>query len=162
MATGPEPNPYLKTKVMTADPAQLRLMLFDGALKFAEQGRLGLVARDYEAAFNGISRCQQILTELISSLNPQHAPELCQKLAGLYTFMVTRLMAASHQRDPAIVEEVIKLLEYERTTWTMLLEKLARETAAPTDTPTPPAASGAPGSPNDASSLIGGTVSFQG
>ncbi len=162
MATGSEPNPYLKTKVMTADPAQLRLMLFDGALKFAEQGRQGLAARDYEAAFNGISRCQQILAELISSLNPQHAPELCQKLAGLYTFMVTRLMAASHQRDPAIVEEVIKLLEYERTTWTMLLEKLARETAAPTDTPTPPAAAGAPPSPNDPSSLIGGKVSFHG
>ncbi len=139
MTAGPEPNPYLKTKVMTAEPAELRLMLFDGALKFAEQGRQGLVARDYEAAFNGISRCQQILAELISSLNPQQAPELCQKLAGLYTFMVTRLMAASQQRDPAIVEEVIKLLEYERQTWTMLLDKLARETgtASPADTPTP-------------------------
>ncbi len=160
MATGPEPNPYLKTKVMTADRGQLRLMLFDGALKFAEQGRQGLVARDYEAAFNGISRCQQILAELLSSLKPQHAPELCQKLAGLYTFMVTRLMAASHQRNPAIVEEVIKLLEYERQTWTMLLDKLAREKSTPAGTPpsTPPAA----GSANDASSLIGGKVSFHG
>ncbi len=160
MATGPEPNPYLKTKVMTADPGQLRLMLLDGALKFAEQGRQGLVARDYEAAFNGISRCQQILAELLSSLNPQHAPDLCQKLAGLYTFMVTRLMTASQQRDPAIIEEVIKLLQYERTTWTMLLDKLAREKSTPADTPpsTPPAA----GSANDASSLIGGKVSFHG
>ncbi len=158
MSTGPEPNPYLKTKVMTADPGQLRLMLFDGALKFAEQGRQGLVARDYEAAFNGISRCQQILAELLNSLNPQQAPELCQKLAGLYTFMVTRLMTASHHRDPAIVEEVIKLLQYERETWIMLLDKLARET----DTPAPPAAPPAPGSANDASSLIGGKVSFHG
>jgi len=160
MATGPEPNPYLKTKVMTADPGQLRLMLLDGALKFAEQGRQGLVARDYEAAFNGISRCQQILAELLSSLNPQHAPDLCQKLAGLYTFMVTRLMTASHERDPAIIEEVIKLLQYELTPWTMLLHKLAREKSTPADTPpsTPPAA----GSANDASSLIGGKVSFHG
>ena len=162
MATGPEPNPYLKTKVMTADPGQLRLMLFDGALKFAEQGRQGLADRDYEAAFNGISRCQQILAELISSLNPQHAPELCQKLAGLYTFMVTRLMTASHERDPAIVEEVIKLLKYERTTWTMLLDKLAQETNTPADTPTPPTSIPAPGSANDPSGLIGGKVSFQG
>ncbi len=162
MAAGPEPNPYLKTKVMTADPAELRLMLFDGALKFAEQGRQGLVARDYEAAFNGISRCQQILAELINSLNPQQAPELCQKLAGLYTFMVTRLMKARHHRDPAIVEEVIKLLKYERETWIMLLDNLARETGTRADTPAPSAAPPAPGRPNDASSLIGGTVSFRG
>ncbi|MEO1059304.1 MAG: flagellar export chaperone FliS, partial [Actinomycetota bacterium] len=32
------PNPYLKTKVMTASPEELRLMLYDGALKFCRQG----------------------------------------------------------------------------------------------------------------------------
>ena len=53
---------------MTAGPAELRLMLFDGALKFIEQGRQGLVDKDYEAAFTGISRCQQIIAELVSRL----------------------------------------------------------------------------------------------
>ncbi len=130
MATGTEPNPYLKTKVMTAGPAELRLMLFDGALKFAEQGRQGLARKDYEAAYNGISRCQEILAELMNSLDPKHAPDLCQKLSGLYAFMMTRLMTASTERDPAIVQEVITLLEFERETWTMLLAKLAAEKAA--------------------------------
>ena len=50
MAAIPDTNPYLKTKVMTAGPAELRLMLFDGALKFAEQGRKGLADKDYERA----------------------------------------------------------------------------------------------------------------
>ncbi len=130
MAAGTDPNPYLKTKVMTAGPAELRLMLFDGAVKFAEQGRQGLAGKDYEAAYNGISRCQEILAELMNSLDPQHAPELCQKLSGLYAFMMTRLMTASTERDPAIVQEVITLLEFERETWTMLLAKLAGEKAA--------------------------------
>ncbi len=130
MATGTEPNPYLKTKVMTAGPAELRLMLFDGAVKFAEQGRQGLAAKDYEAAYNGISRCQEILAELMNSLDPKHAPDLCRKLSGLYAFMMTRLMTASSERDPEIVKEVLSLLEFERETWIMLLAKLAAEKAA--------------------------------
>ena len=151
MAAGTEPNPYLKTKVMTAGPAELRLMLFDGALKFAEQGRQGLARKDYEAAYNGISRCQEILAELMNSLDPKHAPDLCEKLSGLYTFMMTRLMAASTERDPAIVQEVITLLEFERETWLMLLEKLAGEKAAAGST------TGDPDQPAQA-----GTLSFRG
>ncbi len=160
-----EPNPYLKTKVMTAGPAELRLMLFDGALKFIEQGRRGLVDKDYEAAFTGISRCQQILAELIASLDPKHAPDLCERLTGLYTFMITRLMTASHERDPAIVEEVIKLLQFERETWVMLLDKLADEVAAASNmTRTPELGPGQPadGDAPPAPGLIGGRVSYQG
>ena len=118
---------YLRTKVMTAGPAELRMMLFDGALRFAEKGRAGLAGRDFEAAYEGISRCQQILLELINGLQPEQDPALCERLSGLYTFMYTRLIDASQERSAEIVEEVIKLLEYEQQTWSMLLEKLAEE-----------------------------------
>ena len=120
---------YLRTKVMTAGPAELRMMLFDGALRFARKGRAGLAEQDFEAAYEGISRCQQILMELINGLRPEQDPVLCERLSGLYTFLYTRLIDASRQRSPEIVEEVIKLLEYERQTWSMLLEKLAQEKA---------------------------------
>jgi len=118
---------YLRTKVMTAGPAELRLMLFDGALKFAEQGRRGLADKDYEAAYEGVSRCQQIILELINGLRPDQDPALCDRLTGLYTFLYRRLIDASRERSAKIVEEVIKLLEYERQTWVMLMEKVAEE-----------------------------------
>ena len=128
-ARTPEANTkaYLRTKIMTAGPAELRLMLFDGALKFAAQGRRGLAEKDYEAAYEGISRCQQIVLELLNGLQPEQDPELCERLSGLYTFLYTRLIDASRERSAEIVEEVIKLLEYERQTWSMLLDKLAQE-----------------------------------
>ena len=157
-----QPNPYLHTKVMTASTAELRLLLFDGALKYAEQGKAALEAVDHEAAYEGISRCQDILIELINSLQPQHSPELCQQLSSLYTFMYTRLIAAIGERSPAIVEEVLGILRYERETWSMLLERLAEENAAAgglTETPRaqPPQPAHAIGS-----SLIGGSVSVNG
>ena len=150
---------------MTAGPAELRLMLLDGALKFIGQGRQGLVDKDYEVAFSGISRCQQILAELLASLDPKHAPDLCERLTGLYTFMITRLMTASHERDPAIVDEVIKLLQFERETWLMLLDKLAKENAAASGmTRTPDLGPGQPadGDAAPVPGLIGGRVSLQG
>lgn len=130
MSTRAEPNPYLKTKVMTAGPAELRMMLLDGAVKFAHRAHRGLLDKDYEAVFEGVTRCQAILLELINSLDPDRDPDLCRRLSGLYTFMYTRLMAASHERDPQKVQEVIDLLEYERQTWAMLMEKLAGDPPA--------------------------------
>lgn len=124
------PNPYLKTKVMTAGPAELRLMLFDGAIKFAEQGKAGLVAKDFEAAYTGISRCQKIIIELINALRPEENPELCDRLSALYMFMYSRLVAASSERNTEHVDEVLNLLHYERQTWQMLLEKMAEENAS--------------------------------
>ncbi len=157
-----EPNPYLRTQVMTASPPELRLMLFDGALRFAEMGKAGLASNDAEAAFKGISRCQEILVELISSLQPEHAPDLCAKLSGLYTFMYTRLIDASRQQSPEIMDEVLKLLRFERETWAMLLKKLAAENAAAARlSATPDAEPPVPGSRRD-SPLVGGSVSVEG
>jgi len=121
------PNPYLRTKVLTARPEELRLMLFDGAIRFAGMAKDGIGSKDYEKSYEGVTRCQAILLELINSLRPEHDPELCQKLSALYTFMYTRMIEAGRQRDTAIVDEVLDLLRYERETWVLVMEQLAKE-----------------------------------
>jgi len=120
-------NPYLKTKVMTASPGELRQLLLDGAVKFARQARTGLENTDYEAVYNGVTRCQSILLELINALRPEENPDLCQRLSALYTYLYRQLMNASSQRDSAILDEVIQLLEYESETWTMVMDRLRHE-----------------------------------
>lgn len=121
---------YFKTKVMTASPGELRQMLLDGAIRFAESARAGLERRDFEVAYVGVTRCQAILMELINGLRPEHDAELCRRLAALYTYMYTRLMKASNEKDATIVDEVLDLLRYERETWEMVQAKLIEENAA--------------------------------
>ena len=121
---------YLRTKVMTANPAELRLMLIDGASRFAEQCRRGLSERDFEQAFEGSRQCRAILTELLSGLNAEHDPVLCERLNGLYTFLISRMMEAMSERDPELIDKVLELLAYEAETWRMLVEKLANEQGA--------------------------------
>lgn len=127
---------YLKTKVMTASPAELRLMLIDGAIRFAEQAKRGYEERDFEVAFEGTTKAQNIILELMNSLRPEQSPELCARLSALYTYMYKSLVEASTTRETARIDEVVALLRFERETWQMCLKSLASGDAAPA---TPPA-----------------------
>lgn len=120
-------NPYLETKVLTATPEELRLMLLDGAIKFCKQGHEALVRKDFAACHEGYSRCRAILVELISSMRREIDADLCERLTALYVFMINQLIESSHSRDASKAEKVIELLEYDRETWVMLMEKLAAE-----------------------------------
>jgi len=120
-------NKYLRTKVMTASPEELRLMLIEGAIRFARTGREGLVEKNYEKSFENISQCKAIVMELLNALRPEHDPELCKNLSGLYTYMYRLLTEANieHTLDP--IDETIKLLEYDLETWKLLMQKMAEE-----------------------------------
>jgi flagellar protein FliS len=115
---------YLRTKVMTANPAELRLLLFDGAIKFGDQAREALLRSDYENLFDAITKCQNIVMELINALRHDVSPELCEKLSALYTFVYGRLVRGSTERNVDLLDEGLELLRYERETWLMLMEKL--------------------------------------
>jgi len=123
-------NPYLKTKIMTASAEELRLMLYEGAIKFCRQAIESLGGREIEAAYNSLMRAQKIVLELSSSLNHQLDPELCSKLSALYTYIYRRLVDANMQHEPGPVEEAIKLLEYEKETWQMLMKKVGQTPTA--------------------------------
>src|SRR5271154_3987932 len=86
---------YLKTKVLTATPEQLQLMLYDGAISFAEQGKAALEKKDYEASYRVLTKAQKIINELISKLRPDVYPELCSKLSALYSYAYRHLFRAN-------------------------------------------------------------------
>ncbi len=123
-------NAYLKTKVMTASREELRLMLIDGAIKFAQQALQGLETKDHEETYSGFSQCRDIILELINTIKPEHAPEIAKSVKDLYTFMYGELVKASINRDPVTLREVISLLEYDRETWVLTMSKVAEERSA--------------------------------
>ncbi len=131
---------YLRNKVLTASPEELRLLLLDGAIRFAIQGREGLTTRDYEATYNGLSQCRAIILELLTTIRSEPDPALAERVRGLYTFLFNEIVEAGFTKDAARIDEVIRILQYERETWVMLMAQLARERAGE-----PPSESGASG-----------------
>jgi len=118
------PNPYLKTKIMTASPEELRLMLYDGAVKFCRQARAAIEAGQIEEMHNNLVRAQKIVLELSTSLRHDVDPELCERLSALYNYIYRLTVDANTKREVKPVDEAIQLLSYERETWQMLIDKL--------------------------------------
>jgi len=140
MADTTEINPYLRTKILTASPAELRLMLIEGAIKFARQGRDAMSAKNYEGVYENLTKSKDIILELINGLRHEIEPEICANLERLYTFMYRRLMDASLEKNTTIIDEVIDLLDYDRETWVLLMRQVAGERkkgASVEDTPAP-------------------------
>ncbi len=61
-------NEYLKTKVLTASPEELQLMLYDGAIRFCEQARVAVANKEIENSYNLIVRAENILMELTNAM----------------------------------------------------------------------------------------------
>ena len=139
-------NAYLRTRVMTASPEELRLLLLEGALRFATQAREGLEKKDAEGAFSGFTQCRAIIMELINTIRPEHDPELAERVRSLYMYLYAELVAASTDKDIPRLDKAIALLEYERETWVLLMGQLAdeRKNNGPIPMPEPSDAEAAP------------------
>ena len=122
-------NEYLKAKVLTATPEQLQLMLYDGAIRFAEKGRAALEAKKYDDSYTNIGRAEKILLELHCGLKPQLAPELCKNLGGLYMYCYRKLVEANMRRDAEALDSALSILRYQRETWVLLMQKLSQAKA---------------------------------
>jgi flagellar protein FliS len=133
-------NPYFRTRVMTASPEELHLMLYDGAIKFCGQGREAIVAGRIEDSYSLLVKAQSIVLELLAGLKRDAAPELCGKQAALYNFIYRRLVEANLKKDADALDDAVRILTYCRETWVLVMQKLAEGRGGrlkPADTASP-------------------------
>lgn len=119
---------YLVTEVMTAAPQKLQLMLIEAAIRRIERVRQGWRAGDVEHACEDMVRAQEIIGQILGSLNREVDNDLIKKVAAIYAFIFRGLMEAGLDRDEQKLEGVLKVLEEERETWRQVCEKLAGAT----------------------------------
>lgn len=127
---------YMRNTVNTASAEQLHLMLLDGAIRFASQGREALERKDFEAMFNALDRAQQIALELGNGLNRDSNPELVDQFRDLYQFIYRRFVDANMQRAAEPIDDAIRILRHQRETWLILAEKVRQAQAEGTTPPT--------------------------
>lgn len=85
---------YKQTRVETAGPLQLIIMLYDGAIRFTRQAAHAIEERDYEKANEYLKRAQDIIDELNFSLNLE-AGDIAKNLQQLYEFINHQLVQAN-------------------------------------------------------------------
>jgi flagellar protein FliS len=123
----PQVNAYLRTRVMSAKPEELRLLLIEGAIKFAQQGKAGIENKQFEQAFAGLSQSREIVVELMTSIRSEPNPELADKVRAVLAYIYNQLIEGGFEKDIKKLDTAISLLEFERETWIMLMSKLSEE-----------------------------------
>ncbi len=101
---------YQAVQVKTASPGDILVMLYDGVFRFLGEAKSAIERDDRARAGERIDRSHAILTELAAGLNRSAAPELCDRLEGVYGFCMSRLVEANLTRDAAKLDEVLRVL----------------------------------------------------
>ena len=121
---------YRKQQVETASPGQLILLLYDAAIRHCRSAQSAILQNDRDGAARHLLKAQDIVSELMASLNLEAGGELGARLLRLYEYMYRRLVVANVRKDRAAAREVEELLAGLREAWAQVA------------TASPPAAAG--------------------
>lgn len=111
---------YNTSKVLTASPAELTLMLYDGAIKFNNIAIMAIEKKDIEKAHNNIVKVERIINEFRATLDEQY--EVSKEFDRVYVYLLQRLFEGNVKKDPEILEEVNTHLREMRDTWKQVME----------------------------------------
>ena len=141
---------YLQAEVHTATPQKLQLMLVEAAIKNIHRTKKAWEEEKFEAGFESLSLAQDIVTEILSSVDKEGNPDLAGKIASIYVFIFKCLAEGGMSHDPVKLDDALRVLNSERETWRLVCEKfgttlsgessarLDLSTDAPAKTPTKP------------------------
>ncbi|MBP7059202.1 MAG: flagellar export chaperone FliS [Lachnospiraceae bacterium] len=112
---------YKNSKVMTASPAELTLMLYDGAIRFCNIAMSAIDENDIQKSHTNIRKADAILEEFQLTLD--HKYEVAEDFDKVYKYLRERLMWANVKKDKEILEEVLVHLRTMRDTWKEVIDK---------------------------------------
>lgn len=126
----PLPNAYAQynnSKILTASPAELTLMLYEGAIKFCNIAITAIEQKDIPKAHNNIVKTQRIVEHFRLTLDMKYP--VAQDFERVYLYLEQRLIAANVKKDTEILDEVLEHLRSMRDTWKEVM-RINREKGA--------------------------------
>jgi flagellar protein FliS len=92
-------------------------MLYEGAIQNLNAALAALDKSDLSQAHQRIMRAQDIVSELLSSLNEQQGGTIASNLKSLYLYMLNRLVQANVKKQKEPLAEVADLLRELKSAW---------------------------------------------
>ena len=107
---------YRTAQVVTGNPVERVVLLYEGAVRFAVRHVDALERGDFDAAHTASIRCQEIVAELQEVLDLSAGP-IAHQLDAVYGFILDRLVAGNLSRTPRPTVEVLDLLRELLAAW---------------------------------------------
>ena len=113
---------YNRNKVLTASPAELTLILYEGAIKFCNIAIIGLEQNDMEKTHNNIVKVENIIEEFQATLN--HKYPVAEDFDKIYRYIYDLLIEANIKKDKELLERALDELRGMRDTWKEVMVKV--------------------------------------
>ena len=112
---------YNNSKILTASPAELTLMLYEGAIKFCNIAIVAVEHKDIEKAHENIRKTERIIDYFRQTLDMSYP--VAEDFERVYSYLSQRLVEANVKKDKEILEEVNRHLRSMRDTWKEVMKK---------------------------------------
>lgn len=123
MALGNPYAQYANNKVTTASPAELTLMLYEGAIKFCNLAKKDMEQGEYGNAIGNVQKARNIIVELQSTLNFKYP--VAKEFDLIYTYIFNLMVEVTTKQNQEALEEILVQLRELRDVWKQVM-KLAK------------------------------------
>jgi flagellar protein FliS len=112
---------YQNNKINTASPAELTLMLYEGAIKFCNIALASIEEGSIGKANANIIKAEKIITELRSTLDFKYP--VAKDFDLVYDYIYNRLIDANVRKDKDTLEEALEQIRDMRDTWKEVMKR---------------------------------------
>lgn len=109
---------YRKQGVLMANPLELIIMLYNGCIKKLKLAKMAIQEKKYETANSNFHKAQNIIMELIMSLDLNY--EISKELLTLYEYIHRRIIEVNIAKDENAIDPLIEILSNLCDTWTQV------------------------------------------
>lgn len=128
---------YKETRIRTASQGQLILMLYDEAIKQLDQATEVLTQEStkkpnpafIERINKSLVKAQEIITELMASLDFDNGGELANNLFALYNWFNRELLSSNISRDTKRIKSVRNMMDDLRQAWQEIVARTSAESS---------------------------------
>ena len=108
---------YRKTDISTSDPVKLVITCYEGAIESLKLAKEKMKEEDYEKKAKAIIKAQDVIDELLCSLDFENGGIIAANLSNLYNYMLRRILFGDVNKDMSAIDEVIGMLDELLSAW---------------------------------------------
>lgn len=110
-------NIYKQNQILNATPKKLVILLYEGAIKNLKLAELSAEEKKIEATGTALIKAQNIISELMHTLDFESGGEVAQNLNQLYDYLLNELIKANSSKQSEDIKRSRVMLEELRDTW---------------------------------------------
>ena len=111
---------YTRNQILTASPAELTMMLYNGAIKFCNLAKKNIEEKDLEGANTNIQKARKIIVEFRNNLDFNY--EVAKDFDRVYEYIYRVLVEANVKKDPEMLDIALYHIKEMKDAWKQVME----------------------------------------